>query len=67
MSPTALPLNEEFQLWKLVVRPDQTGTVTCGDGNNAIIYTQELEHTDFPLDEITLYFTNNTILLPSEY
>jgi len=38
-----------------VVSPDRTGTVTCGDGNNTIIYTQELEYTDFPLDEIKLY------------
>jgi hypothetical protein len=25
------------------------------------------ESTDFPLGEITLFFINNTILLPSEY
>lgn len=31
------------------------------------IYTKQLEYTDFPLDGITLYFTNNTILLRSEY
>jgi hypothetical protein len=27
----------------------------------------QIEYTDFPPDGITLYFTNNTILLPSEY
>ena len=58
---------EGFQLWKLTVTPKQTGTVTCEDGNGNAVYTQELEYTDFPLDEIALYFTNNTILLPSEY
>jgi hypothetical protein len=31
------------------------------------VFTKEIEHTDFPLDEITLYFTNNVIHLPSEY
>ena len=58
---------EEFQFWKLSVRPDHTATLTCDDGNGNIVYTKAIEYTDFPLDEITFYFTNNTILLPSEY
>ena len=37
------------------------------DGNGKIVFTKEIEHTDFPLDEITLYFANNVIHLPSEY
>jgi uncharacterized protein DUF6876 len=39
----------------------------CDDGNGNIVFTKEIEHTDFPLDEITLYFTNSVIHLPSEY
>ena len=39
----------------------------CDDGNGNIVFTKEIEHTDFPLDEITLYFANNVIHLPSEY
>lgn len=58
---------EEFQVWKLAVSADHTGVLTCEDGNDNVVYTKELEYTDFPLDGITLYFTNNTILLPSEY
>jgi hypothetical protein len=58
---------EEFQVWKLAVRPDRTATLTCDDGNLNIVFTKEIEHTDFPLDEITLYFANNVIHLPSEY
>jgi hypothetical protein len=58
---------EEFQVWKLALRPDRTATLTCEDGNGNIVFTKEIEHTDFPLDEITLYFTNNVIHLPSEY
>jgi len=57
---------EEFQLWKLTVNPDRTATLTCDDGNGSVVYTKRIEYTDFPLDEITLYFTNNVILLPSE-
>ena len=58
---------EGFQVWKLVVRSDRTATLTCDDGNDNIVCTKEIKFTDFPLDEITFYFTNNVIHLPSEY
>jgi len=38
-----------------------------GDGNGHIVFTKEIEYTDFPPDEITLYFANRVIHLPSEY
>jgi hypothetical protein len=57
----------EFQVWKLVVRPDRTATLTCEDGNYHVVFTKELAFTDFPLDDITLWFTNNVIYLPSEH
>ena len=53
---------EEFQLWKLTVKDDRTAVLTCDDGNGKVV-----EYTDFPLPEISLYYTNKTILLPSEY
>jgi hypothetical protein len=56
-----------FQFWKLVVRPDHTATLTCDNGNGKIVYSKEIEFTDFPLDEISFYFTNNVIYLPSEH
>ena len=58
---------EEFQVWKLTVNADQTAVLTCEDGNDNVVYTKKIEYTDFPPDGITLYFTNNTILLPREY
>lgn len=58
---------EEFQVWKLAVRPDRTATLPCGDGNGGIVFSKGIEYTDFPLDEITLWFANNTIYLPSEH
>ena len=58
---------EEFQVWKLTVNADQTGVLTCDDGNGRVVFRKALEYTDFPPDGITLYFTNNRILLPSEY
>ena len=59
---------EEFQMWKLRVDLEKnSGVLTCEDGNKKIIHSQEIEYTDFPLPEITLYSQNNTIHLPSEY
>src|SRR5208282_2831365 len=58
---------EEFQLWKLKVNIDRTATLTCENGNGTTVFTKKIEYTDFPLPEITLYFQNNTIFLPSEY
>jgi hypothetical protein len=58
---------EAFQVWTLKVNEDRTATLTCEDGNLNAVYHKEIEYTDFPLDQITLWFTNNVILLPSEY
>jgi hypothetical protein len=58
---------EEFQVWKFTVRPDRKATLTCDDGNGKIVFTKEIEYTDFPLDEITLWFANDVIYLPSEH
>ena len=58
---------EEFQLWKLTVKDDHTAMLSCEDGNGQKVFSKKIEFTDFPLDEISFYFTDNTILLPSEY
>jgi hypothetical protein len=58
---------EEFQVWKLKVRSDRTATLSCEDGNDNTVFTKEIEFTDFPLDESTLWFANNVIYLPSEH
>ena len=52
---------EEFQVWKLMVRPDNTATLACEDGNGNVVFSKEVPFTDFPLPEIALWFTNNTI------
>jgi hypothetical protein len=55
-------------VWKLAVDLDkETGPLTCEDGNGNAVYRKAIEKTDFPLKEISLYFRNKTILLPSEY
>ena len=58
---------EEFQLWKLTVKPDHTAVLACEDGNGEVVLSKDIPFTDFPLDEIKFYVTNFTILLPSEY
>lgn len=58
---------EEFQSWVLKVDTEtKTGALTCDDGNRNVFFTQKLDYTDFPLPEITLFFENNVICLPSE-
>ena len=58
---------EEFQVWKLKVNADTSATLTCEDGNGKTVFTKRIPFTDFPLDEVTLWFANNTIYLPSEH
>jgi len=58
---------EEFQVWKLKVGANRSATLTCDDGNGNIVFTKQIPWTDFPLDEVTLWFANNTIYLPSEH
>jgi hypothetical protein len=58
---------EEFQLWRLTVNEDLSAVLVCEDGNGRKILSKKIPFTDFPLDEISFYFTNNVILLPSEY
>jgi hypothetical protein len=58
---------EPFQVWTLKVKEDRTASLVGDDGNDNFVYTQPIEFTDLPIDEIKFYFTDNTILLPSEY
>lgn len=58
---------EEFQAWTLTVNKDRTANLACDDGNGRILFVERLDFTDFPLEEITLYFENKTIYLPSEH
>ncbi|RAV29236.1 DUF6876 family protein [Sinomicrobium soli] len=42
-------------------------TLTYDDGNGNVFYTANYAYTDFPLPHIKFYFTDRTLLLPSEY
>jgi hypothetical protein len=54
-------------VWTLRVRSDQKATLSCEDGNGKTVFAKEIEYTDFPVSEITLWFADNTIYLPSEH
>ena len=41
--------------------------ITYGDGNDIIFEKHRYNVTDFPLDELRLYFVDNTLMLPGEY
>lgn len=58
---------ERFQVWKLDVNADYTARLTCEDGRGNVLYTKDIGFTDFMGEGVTLWFSNGTIFLPSEY
>ncbi|SDD74621.1 hypothetical protein SAMN05421636_101577 [Pricia antarctica] len=41
--------------------------IEYGDGNGNVLETHKYHSTDFPLDKLRLFFTDGTLLLPSEH
>ena len=57
-----------FQIWTLKVNPDKSCVVTMReDTGEPARVRQEIPYTDFPMDEIKLYYIDGVLLLPSEY
>ena len=56
-----------FQVWKLTVRPDRTAMAVATDGGDRELATQTIPLTDFPLEEVSLWLVDGTLMLPSEY
>jgi hypothetical protein len=51
-------------------KQDYTGyeaEIIYSDGNDTILQKQRYRVTAFPLDELRLFFVNDTLMLPSEY
>ena len=58
---------EEFIVFQLVVK-DSSATIRAEDGNKHLLAKQNIPFTDFPLTEgITLFWTDNVLMLPTEY
>jgi uncharacterized repeat protein (TIGR04076 family) len=59
---------EEFQVWKLTRKDQETqAVVSCTDGNKKVWVEQKIPFTDFKPNEATLWLEFNVILLPSEH
>ena len=62
-----------FQVWTLRRSVDTTShwngswVARCEDGNGQYICSQDIPHSDFPLDSAEVWFINGVMLLPSEY
>ena len=60
-------LDPAFQVWKLEVNHDENSAVVRGFNDVELIITQEIEFTNFPLEEFKLFLMDGVILLPSEH
>jgi hypothetical protein len=58
---------QEFQVWKLTVKDNDSATLICEDGNYNAVFSKPIPFTDFPKDGVTLWFADNVIYLPSEH
>ena len=57
-----------FQIWILKVNKDKSAVLEMReDSDTPIIVRQEIKYTDFPMEEITLYFIDGVLILTSEY
>jgi hypothetical protein len=50
---------EEFMTCTFTKNENGGGTFVADDGNENVLYTQEVEFTDFPEDEVKLFFIDN--------
>lgn len=58
---------EEFQTWTLTRDAQGSGAVVVAtDGDEREIARQVIEFTDFPLMQVSIWFENDTLYLPSE-
>lgn len=60
-----------FQVWKLHLNDEgneRNASLICTDGNCHELVREDIEFTDFPLDEgITLFMDDRVLMLASEY
>jgi hypothetical protein len=49
------------------VAADQSATLTCAHFGDRTVFSLPIPFTDFPQAEITIWFIDDLILLPSEY
>lgn len=57
---------ERFQVYKFKRNGDGLDLVIT-DGNETVLGTQNIEYSDLRVDELTLWFVDGVLILPSEY
>jgi len=60
-------LDPSFQVWKLEDNHEDNSAVVRGYNDTALVITQNISYTDFPLKEVKIDLMDGVILLPSEY
>ena len=58
---------EEFQVWTLTKREENSAIVSCTDGKDRKLRTQRIPWTDFKADIATIWVEAGVALLPSEH
>lgn len=59
---------EPFQVYTITCDTELSkGGIVCTDGNGRVLQVQSIHYMDFPLREITLYYCDKVLMLPSEY
>ncbi len=56
-----------FQVWRLKLQEDESWKLSCEDGDRNILVVQNIEYSDFPIHEITIWLIDGVALLPTEY
>ncbi len=61
-----------FAVLRMQVNEDRSAYLVVEDSNAGPIYTQDVDHTDFPLDKIQLYIADldeksKVVMLPTEH
>ena len=61
------PMLQSIQFWKLIVNDDSSAQLVCERDKDDVVISQDIAYTDFPLNQITLYYQQGVLMLPSEY
>ena len=63
-----MPALRQFQCWDLKVHPDKSCVLSCREDTDIEpVVRQEIQYTDFPLAQISLWVEQGVLLLPSEH
>ena len=60
------PMLVDQQFWFLK-KTDSGWILICERDQDDVAFSQKIEYSDFPLDEVQVWVQNGVILLPSEY